>query len=212
MKKHKHHIFFGIIIILLLVLLTFSLFYTPKSTKAENHYLLGKAYESHGYFDKAKVSYAKSIELKEDSIVYNALGNLYEYLGDDIAAASMFERGTIIDKTDIENFFDLSRVYIDLKEYDKAEENLILIAKDNPNPASIYSLLGTVYIETNECDKAEDILKKSLALQEMPSTHNDLGVVYENLGDYGLAIESYEHALMLDPNFELARNNLERLL
>lgn len=136
------------------------------------------------------------------------MGNLQEYLGENIEAINTFQKGIVADENDVENFFDLGRAYINLKEYNKAEENLLLIAGES---ASVYALLGTVYIETSKWDKAEIVFKKSLEIQEMALTYNDLGVVYENKGDYNLAIENYQKALAFDPDFELARSNLERL-
>ena len=211
--KNKKYLIISVIVLLgIFSLLLFSLFYAGNmKDKAEHYYLLGKAYESQGYFEKAKDSYENSVESKPDSIVYNALGNLYEYLGDNIEAIDAFQKGIKADKDDIETYFDLGRVYINLREYSKAEETLFLIIEKDNESASTYALLGTVYIETNKWSLAEDYLTKSLSLQERASTYNDLGVVYENMGNYGLAIESYEHALMIDFDFELARNNLERL-
>ncbi|MBU2052745.1 MAG: tetratricopeptide repeat protein, partial [Nanoarchaeota archaeon] len=202
-KNKKHLIISGIVLLVIL-----SLLYTAYNNKAEHYYFLGKAYENQGYFENAKVSYEKSIRLKSNSIVYNALGNLQEYLGENIEAINTFQKGIVADENDVENFFDLGRAYINLKEYNKAEENLLLIAGES---ASVYALLGTVYIETSKWDKAEIAFKKSLEIQEMALTYNDLGVVYENKGDYNLAIENYQKALAFDPDFELARSNLERL-
>lgn len=210
MKNIKPKKYLIISVIALLIL--FSLFYFEyKNNKAEKNYLLGKAYENQGYFEEAKDTYQKSAKLKPNSIVYNALGNLQEYLGDNIEAINTFQKGIAADENDVENFFDLSRIYLNLGEYNKAEEILLSIAEKNSDSASIYAMLGTVYIETSKWDKAEEVFKKSLNLQERASTYNDLGVVYENKGNYDLAYESYEKALNLDPQFELARSNFERL-
>lgn len=195
--------------LLLLLLLLNSLYVLPN--KAERYYLLGKAYETQGYYEEAKSAYENSVEIKPNSIVYNAIGNIYEFLDDHLAAINAFQKGIATDKNDIENFFDVSRIYIHLEEYGKAEESLLLIANKETETSSIYALLGTVYIETKKWDKAENYLKKSLELQERASTYNDLGVVYENMGDYDLSIGNYRKALTLDPSFELARNNVERL-
>ena len=42
--------------------------------------------------------------------------------------------------------------------------------------------------------------------------HNNLGVVLENRGRLEEAIDHYQEALRLDPNYAKARNNLERAL
>jgi tetratricopeptide (TPR) repeat protein len=48
--------------------------------------------------------------------------------------------------------------------------------------------------------------------QADPGAHNNLAIVYYNKGLYREAIEELEKALELNPNFVLARNNLEIIL
>jgi len=197
--------------ILIVVIFGAVYFSSGKTAKAERYYLLGKAYETQGYYEEAISSYDKSLNIKPNSIVYNALGNLHAVLGDNIGAVNAFQNGIKADSNDIENYFDVSRVYIQLQDYGKAEENLLkVLEKGNPS-ASAYALLGTVYIETNRLDKAEEVFKKSLGLQQRASTYNDLGFVYEKIGKLDLALQNYEMALQLDDNFQLARSNLQRL-
>ena len=97
-----------------------------------------------------------------------------------------------------------------MQNYGKAEENLLKVIEKEQS-ASAYALLGTAYIETGKWDKAEEAFKKSLGLQQRASTYNDLGFVYEKMGNLDLAVESYQKAVQLDPDFQIAINNLQRL-
>ena len=202
-----------ILIFLLLFLFLSALYYnlSYKKARAEHLYLLGKAYESQGYYDKAKAYYEKSAKLKTSSIAYNALGNLNEFLGDNVASINAYEKGVKADKFDSENYFDAGRVYIKLQNYGQAEQSLMAIIENKQETAAVYSLLGSAYINAKKWQKAEDALKKSLGMQEQPGSYNDLGFVYENMKLYDLAVENYNKALQLDPNYGLAKNNLARL-
>ncbi len=191
---------------LLLIYGAFQLF----ESRAEKYYLLGKAYETQGYYNKAIDSYEKSVNIRQDSVVYNALGNLEELLGDDVGSISAYQKGISANRNDIENYFDLARAYLKIKEYSRSEDILMQSIGTGNETASIYALLGTTYIEMKKWDKAETALKKSLDMQERATTYNDLGVVYESSGRINLAIENYKKALTINPNLEMAKNNLER--
>lgn len=203
---------FVVVVVLILVIIAGALYFSSgKTAKAERYYLLGKAYETQGYYQNAIDAYKKSTEARQSSVAYNAMGNLYGLLGDNIQAINSFQKGIEADKNDVENYFDISRVYVMLGQYDKAEQILLSIIDKGGGTASIYALLGTVYIETKKWDKAEASFRKSLDMQQRASTYNDLGFVYESAGKTPLAIENYQKALQLDSNYEIARNNLQRL-
>ena len=196
--------------ILLAVILGIVYFSSRNAASAEKYYLLGKAYETQGYYEKAVSSYEKSLGIEQSSVVYNALGNLNALLGDNVGAVNAFQDGIKADSSDVENYFDISRVYLNMQNYGKAEENLLKVIEKEQS-ASAYALLGTAYIETGKWDKAEEAFKKSLGLQQRASTYNDLGFVYEKMGNLDLAVESYQKAVQLDPDFQIAINNLQRL-
>ena len=196
--------------ILLAVILGIVYFSSRNAASAEKYYLLGKAYETQGYYEEAVSSYEKSLGIEQSSVVYNALGNLNALLGDNVGAVNAFQDGIKADSNDVENYFDISRVYLNMQNYGKAEENLLKVIEKEQS-ASAYALLGTAYIETGKWDNAEEAFKKSLGLQQRASTYNDLGFVYEKMGNLDLAAESYQKAVQLDPDFQIAINNLQRL-
>ncbi|NOR17222.1 tetratricopeptide repeat protein [candidate division WOR-3 bacterium] len=45
-----------------------------------------------------------------------------------------------------------------------------------------------------------------------PGAHNNLAIVYYNKSLYDEAIEELEKAITIDPNFVIARNNLDIIL
>ena len=58
----------------------------------------------------------------------------------------------------------------------------------------------------------EEFKRRQAALSDRPGAHLNLGVLYSNLGDVGLAESSYRKAIEMDPRFLPARFNLANLL
>lgn len=181
---------------------------TPAEDPAQL-YLLGNSYAQQGYYDRAIASYERSVSLKPDSIVYNAIGNHYIDIGNFTQAEDAFKNGIKTDPDDPENYYDLGLHFIRNGDNDAAEEQLLALVQKAPDSAPGYDLLGTVYIEEQEWDKAERALKTSLKLRERAETHNDLGVVYWNTNRTAKAVEHYRKALALNPGYDLAKNNLD---
>ena len=60
--------------------------------------------------------------------------------------------------------------------------------------------------------KAIEDYSKALAIDDtLVDAYNNRGVIYTILRQYDLAIEDWEHALVLDPNFTSVRLNLQVL-
>ncbi|HYC79095.1 MAG TPA: tetratricopeptide repeat protein, partial [Planctomycetota bacterium] len=58
---------------------------------------------------------------------------------------------------------------------------------------------------------AEYHLKRSLDFYPTPAAHNNLGLIYMQSGDRDRAREQFRAAVRLDPNYDPALQNLERL-
>lgn len=208
MKKIKKIILLcSFIVLLFLVIFIISQFLNFQS---DRYYLLGKSYENQGYYEKAIISYEKSLNFKEDSVVYNALGNINEFMGKDFAAVVTYQKGIKENYQDVENYYDLARIYYHLGEYNSSEK--IVLESISLNPTAIqYLLLGSNYIAMEMLDKAETAIKASIELQESAEAYNDLGYIYQIQEKQELAIENYIRALELNPNYELSKTNLEEL-
>ncbi len=117
---------------------------------------------------------------------------------------------------------NLSAAYILLKQYKKAVpilEAATEIAADNPavwsNLAAAY--LGTLYISTRENqEKAIRAYERVLEINPAhPNTYYNLGLIYEDRGDWANARDMFVHALQVNPADKDARNLLakaERML
>lgn len=132
--------------------------------KPVDYYLLGKAYETQGYYDEAVKSYEISLRIKPDPIVYNSLGNLKVFMGENTAGVILFEKGAEADASDTENNYDLARTYMRMNDYNSAEKLLISMVNRGKATSSVYDLLWTIYTEQEKWDKAESAKNMSLSL------------------------------------------------
>lgn len=186
--------------------------YTPdKSEKAEHYYVLAKALERQDYIDEAESFYKKSLEIEKKSFVYNALGHFYHNVRDsDIKALESFKNGISANKTDLENYFDAADIYFEIGEFEEGDAYLAEAGRIK-NTSDIYNAIGVLYIQTKQYMKAEKAFRQSLEIEEKALTYNNLGITYEFLGKKQLAIENYEKALKIDPEYHTAEDSLARL-
>lgn len=83
--------------------------------------------------------------------------------------------------------------------------------KDNVSEANFK--LGIGYMQSGRLDVATEKLLKAVQYNEnYPEAHNALGVLYEELREYGPAETHYKRAIDLKPDYTLAKLNYARFL
>ncbi len=83
-----------------------------------------------------------------------------------------------------------------------------ILGKD-PNNAEAVQLFGLTALQTAQYDLAMDLLKKSVNLRpEVPNYHNNLGLVFQRMGQLENARKCFFNALQLNPCFSEACYNL----
>lgn len=83
--------------------------------------------------------------------------------------------------------------------------------KDNVAEANFK--LGIGYMQSGHFDVATEKLLKAVEYNEnYPEAHNALGVLYEEIREYGPAETHYKQAVQLKPDYALAKLNYARLL
>ncbi len=83
--------------------------------------------------------------------------------------------------------------------------------KDNVSEANFK--LGIGYMQSGRLDVATEKLIKAVQYNEnYPEAHNALGVLYEELREYGPAATHFKRAIELKPDYTLAKLNYARLL
>ena len=83
----------------------------------------------------------------------------------------------------------------------------------NPNDPYIWNNKGRVQTDKGEYEQAVKCFRQSLKLdRKFTWPWNNLGVTMEELGRYKEAFQFYNHAVRLDPEYDVAVENLQRLL
>jgi tetratricopeptide (TPR) repeat protein len=167
------------------------------------------AYNS-GLLCLAKGDAQKAIEFFKDAIkkkpmfvkAYNALGKIYEDIGDTDSSLAYYEKANEISPASSDRLITLSRIYTTKGETGKAEEMLKnAISGTRADVATSTLLIGQMYLSKNEPEKALESLLKAYKIN--PS---DLAVMqllaeaYRRTGHQGKAIEMYEAVLKVTTN------------
>jgi tetratricopeptide (TPR) repeat protein len=80
-----------------------------------------------------------------------------------------------------------------------------------PNPFALNNL-GLIYIQQEQYEEAIRVLRDAVELRDdIAYIHNNLGIAYENMEDYESAYKAYQEALRVDPGYDRAAANLDRI-
>jgi Tfp pilus assembly protein PilF len=131
-------------------------------------------------------------------------------------AVRCFEKAITIEPKFVEARLKLGTAYMDLGEWNKAENALVETIAEQPRAFNALFALGEVYLRQNKLDEAEKAIAKGLALQD----HSDLGHfnlarvywerarVIKDVAEARPALETcyqeVKHALTLNPNLGAA--------
>jgi len=136
---------------------------------------------------------------------------------------SHLERALKIDPLFLEAQLRLGTAYMDLEQWDKAEQRLRKALEIDPKAANAYFALGEVYLRQKKYDQAEKVLQEGIAIEARSAqSHLTLARVYwdkvasvKDEAQWRPPLEkSYEEvkqALTLDPNLvgaHLLKGNL----
>ena len=97
-------------------------------------------------------------------------------------------------------------------DLERATASLEIAVEINPDNYHVRNNLGLANIRKGNFADAVDHLEEAVAQEPAEAyIYNNLGVAYENLTELEPARENYERALELDPDYERAELNLERV-
>lgn len=133
-----------------------------------------------------------------------------------VVAAKCFEKAVAIHPPFVEARLKLGTAYMDLGEWDKAEQALLATIETEPRATTAMFALGEVYLRQNKTDAAEQILVKGLAIDDqsylghlnLARVHWERARVIKDLSAARTALEkAYEEvkrALTLKPDLAVA--------
>lgn len=178
---------------------------------------LGYAYAKTELYDDAIEHYQKAISLNPDpewtSIVCQALGSIYaENKGNVEAAVSTYQAGIILDPKNYDLYIALGDIYMADYDLDQAIRSYCDAITLNPDDARAYSKVGIALWEKDYLEEALVAYHKAVELSpENEYAQNNLGILYlDGLADAEEALEYFEEAIALNPNYTLAYFNAGR--
>lgn len=178
---------------------------------------LGYAYARAELYDDAIEHYQKAISLNPDaewtSIVCQALGSIYaEQKGNIEAAVSTYQSGIILDPSNYDLYVSLGDIYMAEYDLDKAIRAYCDAITLNPEEFRAYSKVGIALWEKDYLEEALVAYHKAVELKpDNEFAQNNLGILYlDGLMDAEEALEYFEEAISLNPNYTLAYFNAGR--
>ena len=101
-----------------------------------------------------------------------------------------------------------AQVYGYEKDSKGAESELRRAMEIDPGHVPSYNSLAALYINSNQPERAIGVLRQLLECKPSAQTYSLMGTVEFNRKNYEAAAQSYRKALELDPNSDIAANNL----
>jgi tetratricopeptide (TPR) repeat protein len=129
-------------------------------------------------------------------------------------AVSLYKRSLATHPT-AEAYTFLGWTYSFMGRLDEAIEECHKAIAQDPEFGNPYNDIGAYLIEKGEFDEAIVWFQKAMKAKRYESPafpHLNLGRVYERKGKWTEAIDSYKKALVLNPNYALAKKALGRLI
>jgi type IV pilus assembly protein PilF len=219
----KYRTSFKVITSLLLLFLLVSCSSRGKTTKAEmtmdmatNAYQMGNVHFNDGRYLEALKSHSRAVELVPDEAKFhNALALAYGARGLYDLSKEHFAKSIALDPMYSEAYLNLSALYLNEREWDKAIETA-KGALENvfyKTPEFAYYNIARGMINKDDFQGAIISLKKAVDINPRYRWgYNYLGLALERVGREGEAEEAYLSAINIDDNFAPAHLNLGALL
>ncbi len=146
---------------------------------------------------------------------YYGLGLSYSHLGDYDKAADSYATSLAINPSYAEALANRAAMYLKIKLYASAEEDLKASLTLGLSSPDIYNLLGSAYYYQNKFKLAKECYEKAISLKpEHAQAHSNLGATLSEAGKYEDALNEYQVALSLaeDPTLnQVVSSNIEEV-
>lgn len=184
-----------------------------KPGNAWGHYMLGLSAWKSGDYPKAEQAFDKALTIDPHhvkSLVNAARLHIDQKRHDD--AIGKLTLATEIDPGSAEVHRLLARTYAIQGKSDEAVTAYQHALELNENDVWSMNNLALLYIETKHAEDALPLLLKAVELRpRVAEFHNNLGMALEHTGSFRAAGEAYSDALLVDPHYQKAKDNLSRV-
>lgn len=174
---------------------------------------LGLALEEGERREEAEKVYRQALNYNPDNIeVMINVGALLGKTHRTVEAAEILQKAIELKPEVISGYVNLGNVYLVSKEYKKAAETYKQGIALQPENASCWASLGDAYLGQKKNPEAISALEQAVEIEENNAGWlNRLGALYAMAGDYDKAESALNKAIAIDPQLEVARNNLMKL-
>jgi tetratricopeptide (TPR) repeat protein len=165
-------------------------------------YRADKAVEAKKVLEEAITEYRKALAVKTgDPLITLALGRTLVVDGESGEAETLFKGLIDKDKTNLNAYFELYRVYLSQRKLPEAEGVLKSAIKDNPKNTQLRLSLAQFYFGANKRDDLVALLKQMKSnLTEFPDAYFQSGDFYSRVSQFDEAIKQYEEGIVKDPS------------
>jgi protein O-mannosyl-transferase len=174
---------------------------------------LANLFQRQGNYPQSVALYQKAISLDpRDPDVWVNLGNLYLQLALTQRAKSAYENAIALKANDVEAIVGLGAMFQRSGDFSDAEQAYRRAIAVDPSQASAYCDLGALFLQQGNLPAAGKELTRAIEHNSSYApAYFDLGVLYEQTGRRDLAIDMYKKAVNIQPDYQHARSNLERM-
>jgi len=187
---------------------------------AEAYFLKGMIYRADFYetgrqesWDRAMSSYQTAVEQNSDYYsAYVEMGVMHDQVGSDLAM-DYYNSALAIYPESIEAWYNIGMFFQERGEIDTALATYRTLNLIDSTYADAYYNQGYIHlIFTKHIDSAAFYFSRATNFDpEYFQAYNNLGLCYEELGDKNAARNNYQKAVDINPDFQLAKDNLNRL-
>ncbi|OGF46716.1 MAG: hypothetical protein A2231_00785 [Candidatus Firestonebacteria bacterium RIFOXYA2_FULL_40_8] len=182
--------------------------FTPKG-----NYIVGNAYLDKGDLDKAIEFFLKGLTVEPDSFeIYTNLAVAYDRKNMLAEAKEAFTKAIQLNPKLPEARYGLGSIQQKQKEYGEALKSYSEAVKINQNFAEGWNALGLLLNATGNYKEAVNCFRNLTVLRPKDvEAWNNLGISYGSINQYSEAIRAWEKALSLDPGYNNAKKNIEKV-
>jgi len=179
---------------------------------ANGYQYRGVAYYWQKNNDRAIADFSEIVRLRPNAAKgYSLRGSLYNAKKECDSAIAEFTKVIELDSDDNPSAYNNRGWAYCLKgEYDRGLEDIEKALELDDKKHYIYHSRGYAYSGKMEYDKAIADFTESLRLKKTDEAFTDRGKAYIEIGDYAAAIEDFESALSINPEYPGAAEGLDK--
>ena len=181
---------------------TQALFKVTDELESQERFFSARALIERGQFTQAVQELQESVVLdQEASHAFNALGLALWRQNLLLAAMVPLEQAIELSPRWTYPRITLSLIYLELRRYQEAEQDLRLAIEINPEDSTAYHALGQLYSLLGRWDEAEVQLQRAIAMNPGNAyAHETLGKLYQLLQRFDAAEDLLRLAVRLEPD------------